>query len=624
MGSARIRVAVLCVACLNASVATAEPSGRLPVLWERLVEILPSAVALIDRLRVVSPAPLPSQRILARCSDRVVRASAACARDRPVERIGCAGVFARAFRTLSAARHPAAPFAEGAEEASRVSLLLHRIAREGCAPSARAEAVPAVLALVDGGAALRIEPASPLASSRAHHLWFGRTSRAGRTSNDMAEPAGLREAMPPTAPQFLGNLYAAAERAAGVTVRPRVLVAMPETLTLSAARRSRIEFRRGPTPASGGTSTAFRTVASLLLDDARRASAAGRKTARAGEVRVVPAASADPASMGIAGTSLPHVARYVVGRFVSRDVETGRASRVPFLVTAPAGPVHAVVVLLHGLGGRSTAFLARRADDLAERGLAAASFDLPYHGDRETSTAFLDTLDPAAFAVHLRQARIDGFAFTTALRTALPGVLPAGTPVRLLGYSLGGMVGAQLLAGDPDIDAAVLVAPAGDLFDFVGLRVAESLGLPLVTCAGGANEGAACAAGEPCPDGVCAPNPHLYPFARIATPYRTVVADVDPQTEASHIAGRDGRRPVLIQEGDRDYIIHNANTAWLAAGMGADMTCALRAGAPQTLCHFRGAAHDLVNIPVAQAQAHTFLASGGRTLVDGGDARAAR
>src|SRR5262249_39000085 len=120
------------------------------------------------------------------------------------------------------------------------------------------------------------------------------------------------------------------------------------------------------------------------------------------------------------------------------------------------------------------------------------------------------------------------------------------------------------------------------------------------------------------------PNPRLYPFARIATPYRTVVADVDPQTEASHIAGRDGRRPVLIQEGDRDYIIHNANTAWLAVGMGAEMTCPLRAGAPQTLRHLRGAAHDLVNMPAAQAQAQTFLASGGRTLVDGGDARAAR
>src|SRR5438309_510850 len=84
------------------------------------------------------------------------------------------------------------------------------------------------------------------------------------------------------------------------------------------------------------------------------------------------------------------------------------------------------------------------------------------------------------------------------------------------------------------------------------------------------------------------------------------VADADPQPVARGAAGPDGARPILIQEAGDDWIIYNSNTAWLAVAVGADMTCSLRADAPQTLCHFRGMGHDLVNLAAPQAQAHEF------------------
>src|SRR5881296_1450520 len=73
---------------------SAEPSGQLPPLWERLVELLPATVGFLERMRPLAPDAVPPPRLVSRCQARVAAAAAACARGRDAPAVGCAAMFA--------------------------------------------------------------------------------------------------------------------------------------------------------------------------------------------------------------------------------------------------------------------------------------------------------------------------------------------------------------------------------------------------------------------------------------------------------------------------------------------------------------------------------------------------
>lgn len=626
-----------CAMLLGARLAGAADGaarGALPPLWERLEERLPRDLRLLESLRPLVPEAVPAARRVARCRARLGAASAACVRGRSPGPIGCAAIFrqsAEALATRLGTAPPDAPVAEAAEAAARLAFLFRAVARArrvGCAAPTTdpTDDVPAVVTRVPGGAALRVAPARALAPHARYWLRAELPAPVVAVEPPLTSEGTLAaaapaagEPLPPRARDFVADTLAGAARAPGVTVHPSLVLHLARPLSWGALRADRVRFTRAPGP---GAVARLTTGGRVLVRDARRARAAGRKTARAGTLRLLAPDGPESVALGIPAGALPHVARLAVGRFVSHDLAHARSSRVRFVIALPrAVTAPPPVLLLHGLHGTGLAFFLNRADLLAEQGLAAVGFDLPGHGARTDDAVFFTPTDPARLARGLRQATVDAIALATALGAApLVAHLSTGAP-RLLGYSLGGMVGTLVLGAVPELGAAVLVAPAGDLADWLGLHVAQGLGVPILACAGGADAGAACLATRRCPPGgACVASPGFYALERAATAYGTVLAEVDPQTWAARAAGPDRRRPVLVQEGADDEVIENGNTAWLATALGADMTCRLDAAAPQTLCRFPGVGHNLVNLPAPRAQAHRFLASAGREL--GADAAA--
>jgi hypothetical protein len=139
--------------------------------------------------------------------------------------------------------------------------------------------------------------------------------------------------------------------------------------------------------------------------------------------------------------------------------------------------------------------LDRHAAELAARGLAVLSFDLVGHGTRTAEGDFVIADDPARLVSGLRQGAVDLIA---AVRAALVCgfVLPDGRTyrprsVRFLGYSLGSMVGVLGRAVEADLGTAVLLAPGGDLFGWLMLRLGPALGARFVACLGGPSTGRA-------------------------------------------------------------------------------------------------------------------------------------
>jgi len=631
-----------------------------------LVEIIPPTLTLLDSVRPLAPRAVPTRRIVERCRDRLAAASAACARGRRPPAIGCAAAFIRAARELavhaSAPGRPQAPFDAASQFASRVGLLLRSVGRRrqsacGTASGDPLTFVPAVVALAEGGTALRIEPARPLEAEATYRIVANVPADVVGTLPALAPDGRLRGPGPsladPLVPEamrtFFAKVYAAAERARGGTVRPSLLLRLSRAIELGAIRPGSVGFLREtrtpsgePGDAATGMHLRLRTGGDQLLREARRARAAGRKSAKAGGLAFVPAGSPGSVALGIPPGSLPSARGFLVGRFLSPDADSGRATRVPLLVALPRATGEPrdegvpTVLLVHGHAHNATAFLLRHGEGLLARGLAAAAFDLPGHGARGEVAPFLDPLAPAAVARNVRQATLDTIAAATALSSVRDpsGARPrvAAAPVRLLGFSLGGMVVALALGAEPNLGPAVLVAPAGDLYDMLSFRVVLTLDIPPRRCAGGLVDGEVCPpGGGACPGGgTCAPNPLVLEFVHLAMPYRTLLADADPQSLAARAAGPQRTRPILIQEGSEDNVIENANTAWLASALGADMTCNLRARAPQTLCHFRGSGHDVIDLEGARAQAGHFLATDGRELIgadgttSGTDALAAR
>lgn len=114
----------------------------------------------------------------------------------------------------------------------------------------------------------------------------------------------------------------------------------------------------------------------------------------------------------------------------------------------PLQSPRATVLLVHGLGEHSGRY-ARLAADLRERGMATLALDLRGHGRSAGPRGHV-----ARFA-HL----VDD---VEALRVDAARRQPAGSPVFLLGHSLGGLVAARYLQTHPEapLRGAILSAPA--------------------------------------------------------------------------------------------------------------------------------------------------------------------
>lgn len=160
---------------------------------------------------------------------------------------------------------------------------------------------------------------------------------------------------------------------------------------------------------------------------------------------------------------------------------------VPFTVWLPlarpgpyGGDAYPTLVFGHGLGGER-----RQAERLAEfaapRGIATIAIDAVKHGDHPTAeskstlTRVLDffaidvdalTFTPMAMREHFRQSTYDKLQLVRLVERGLDldgdGARDLD-PARLgyLGVSLGGIMGPELCALAPALDAAVLVVPGG-------------------------------------------------------------------------------------------------------------------------------------------------------------------
>ena len=120
--------------------------------------------------------------------------------------------------------------------------------------------------------------------------------------------------------------------------------------------------------------------------------------------------------------------------------ETGGLDRVPG------------VLFLHGFTGNkqeSHRLFVTIARELARRGMAALRIDFRGSGDSEGE--FVE----ASVTSELEDARA-----ALAFLRAQPGVDPERTGV--VGMSMGGLIASLLLAGEPQIPAAVLICPLGD------------------------------------------------------------------------------------------------------------------------------------------------------------------
>ncbi len=168
-------------------------------------------------------------------------------------------------------------------------------------------------------------------------------------------------------------------------------------------------------------------------------------------------------------------------------VEGGRAvlgtrpAPLPFDLTLPCGDgPFPVAIFQHGLNGdRHNG----RSRQLAPLGVAVVSIDAPQHGDRNTG-GNLEALDFFALDVgaekpfdmleardNFRAAYVE-LAMVSRLASRgldlLPAEAPDGEPelsgrVLYLGHSLGGILGAGLLALDPHVEAAALSAGGAGL-----------------------------------------------------------------------------------------------------------------------------------------------------------------
>ncbi len=224
-----------------------------------------------------------------------------------------------------------------------------------------------------------------------------------------------------------------------------------------------------------------------------------------------------------------------------------------------------VVVYGHGLGGDrgEGQGLAR---DLAELGMAVVAIDAPAHGDHPTATSTEDFfwifhffgIDPATQAFDVFQLR-NNWRVATHDKLQLAWALRAGfdvdqdgmvdlDPDRLLyaGHSLGGIMGAQLLALDPEVLGADLSVPGGRVTEIVH-RSQTFAGLVALMSPAGTTDG---------------------DVARFFAMLQAAMDRGDAVNWASQAL--DGTRDVLLTMVIDDEVIPNSSTRALARAFGVE------------------------------------------------------
>ena len=318
----------------------------------------------------------------------------------------------------------------------------------------------------------------------------------------------------------------------------------------------------------------------------------------------------------------PHV---LGGAYPSRSLLDGRPTTAPVLFSPPdpfrtSGPV---VVLVDGFTGSAHLAMQRHARALTRRGLGVLAIDLPLHGARGADYhAFLSLEDPAQFAAHLRQATTDVMAIVRAVAEC-PLRMPGGrsfraSSVAYAGYSMGAMVGALVRAVEPELGATALFAPAGDLADWLKIRLVQLLTeLPYVRCLGGSDHEASCFPDGVCTaPGVCTLDPHLFWLTEsLETAFATALAPAEPLAFATLRTGAASAAPLLLATGGRDGVLHIRLQERLVEAYGMHRAGPNRWRGPRShRIHWPDLGHELVDDPAVRSAAYAFLESGGRSV----------
>jgi uncharacterized protein len=181
-----------------------------------------------------------------------------------------------------------------------------------------------------------------------------------------------------------------------------------------------------------------------------------------------------------------------------------------------------LIVLVHGLWS-SWLEMASLGRDLHRRGFDVLLFDLRGHGQSDPSRLYLGRRERADLRAVLSWARTEGF-----------------TPDRVgwLGYSMGGSTVLMEAARNPQIQAAVIDSPYGDLPKLLNSQLSRHSGLPSWF------------------------NPGILLAARVAFGVRT--DDLVP----IRFARAWGERPLLLIHGESDTIVPVSQAYELAHAVG--------------------------------------------------------
>ena len=264
---------------------------------------------------------------------------------------------------------------------------------------------------------------------------------------------------------------------------------------------------------------------------------------------------------------------------------------IPYLalypVASPSPPP--VVVALHGISRQKEDWLAA-ANTLCAAGHVVVAIDLYQHGARQRDIAvpeggFAERTDPVLAAAgvafpdpflsptflartrdKLRQSLVDALALVRVLAAAdgteplvdLDGdALPDHFgPVRLVGQSLGAILGAQLAALSPDLDRALLSVPGGSLLQILEESPALRPDIDLLLYATANAPGFGLLAGQT--RGLLPDDRARELFDRVA---ETLLGGADPLSTARAIlsgALDNGRPRVLVQLALGDLVVPNA------------------------------------------------------------------
>lgn len=232
---------------------------------------------------------------------------------------------------------------------------------------------------------------------------------------------------------------------------------------------------------------------------------------------------------------------------------------VHFWLMTPAVPSHGLIVFQHGLGSRKED-LRGLARHFVEQGYSAIAIDAVKHGERphkgDVTTLFfgieLDRWYVEGARDNVRQTASDHLALVQVLQDYAPdGHFPEGFDLNLedvsyVGQSLGGIIGSNSCALNPEIDRCVLNVPGGRLVEIIRANGAYSALLGIYF-------------------DLTAQYRDLELFTALA---QSVVDDGDPALVGARILANSPARPLLVQEATYDDTVPNQTTEAMARSIG--------------------------------------------------------